>query len=84
MADMKVGKVSHYYDKIGVAVIDLETKLAVGDRIRFVLGEDDLFEQEVNSLEAEHKKINSAGKGESVGVKAEQKVKEGAKVFKVG
>jgi len=83
MANLKVGKVVHYYEKIGVAVVDLNKKLKVGDRIKFVRGGADLFEQEVCSMEFEHKKIDSAKKGESVGMKVDQKVKNGVEVYKI-
>lgn len=82
MADVKVGKVSHYYNKISVAVLDLDKKLSVGDKIKFVRGKEDLFVQEISSMEFEHKKVNSAGKGESIGLKVDQPVKEGIDVYK--
>lgn len=83
MADLKLGKVAHYYDKIGVAVVDLNKKLAVGDRIKFVKGGVNLFEQEVISMEFDHKKVDSAKKGESVGMKVDQPVKKGVEVYKI-
>lgn len=83
MADVKVGKVSHYYDKLGVAVLDLSDNLKVGDKIKFVRGGEDLFSQEVSSIQSEHKSIDRATAGESVGLKVDQEVKDGAEVFKV-
>ncbi len=83
MADLKVGKVAHYYDKIGVAVVDLSKKLAVGDRIKFVKEKVDLFEQEVVSMEFDHKKADSAKKGDCVGMKVDQPVKKGVEVYKI-
>ena len=84
MANLKVGRVTHYYDKIGVAVIELNANLASGERIKFVRGGEDLFEQNIDSMQVEHKKLDSAKKGDIVGLKTEQEVKEGAEVFKVG
>lgn len=83
MADMKVGKVTHYYDKIGVAVVELEAGLAVGDKIKFVRGGEDLFEQEVASMQMEHEKVETAKAGQTVGLKTDQEVKDGAEVYKV-
>jgi len=83
MANIKIGKISHYYDKIGVAVIDVFKKLSVGDKIKFVRKGEDLFEQEVDSIEYEHKKIDSAKKGDSVGLKVAQPLKPGVEVYKV-
>ena len=84
MANLKVGRVTHYYDKIGVAVVELDASLAAGEKIKFVRGGEDLFEQDVESLQVEHKKIDSAKKGDVVGLKTAEDVKEGAEVYKVG
>lgn len=81
MADFKVGKVTHYYDKIGVAVVELDSSLSVGDKIKFVRGGEDLFEQNVESMQIEHKKIDTAKKGDIVGLKTDSGVKEGAEVY---
>jgi translation elongation factor EF-1alpha len=83
LADFKVGDVTHYYDKIGVAIVELDANLAVNDKIKFVRGGEDLFEQDVKSMQIEHDKIESAGKGDTIGLKVDEEVKEGAEVFKV-
>ena len=80
--DKPIGKVSHYYDKIGVAVIELSDTLQVGNEIKFS-GHDQEFTQMVESMQAEHKNIPSAKKGESIGLKVNQKVKENDKVYLV-
>ena len=77
-----IGKVSHYFGNIGVAVIDLSETLKVGDTIRIAGGETD-FTQQVNSIEIDHKKVEQAKKGDSAGLKADQKVREGYKVYKL-
>lgn len=84
MADIKVGKVSHYYDKIGVAVVELTDNLAVGDTIKFVRGGEELFTQKVESMQIEHKNIEKASAGAAIGLKTDQGVKDGAEVYKVG
>ncbi len=83
MADFKIGKVTHYYDKIGVAVVELDGGLSKGDKIKFVRGGEDMFEQEVKSMQIEHDKIDSAKKGDVVGLKVDQEVKEDAEVYKI-
>lgn len=83
MADFKVGKVTHYYDKIGVAVLELSATLASGDNVKFVRGGEDLFEQEIKSMQVEHEKVNSAKKGDVIGLKVGQELKEGAEVYKL-
>jgi len=78
-----VGVISHYFSNIEVAVIDLLGPLQVGDTIRVVGGEGTDFNQEVESMEAEHKKVKKAKKGDSVGLKITEKAREGYKVYKV-
>jgi putative protease len=77
----KVGTVTHYYGKIGVAIIDLSGTLKVGDRIKFEDGTE--FEQVVESMQVEHEQVEEAKKGEMIGLKVPQKVKEGATVYLV-
>jgi translation elongation factor EF-1alpha len=82
MTDTKVGKIVHYYDKIGVAVIKVASPIKVGDRIK-ISGHENEFEQEVTSMQVEHKNINQAKKGDDVGMKVDQPVKDGDEVYKV-
>lgn len=77
-----IGKISHYFSNIEVAVIDLSNSLEVGNEIRIVGGEID-FNQKIESMEVDHKKVSKAKKGDSVGLKVEQKVREGYKVYKL-
>jgi putative protease len=77
-----IGKITHYFGKIGVAVIELEDTLKVGDTIRIVGGETD-FTQTVESMEIEHQKVKEAKAGQSVGLKVAQKVREGYKVYRL-
>jgi len=83
MPDLKVGKITHYYDKIGVAIMEVDSPIAVGDTIKFVRGGEDLFQQSVSSIQVEHEKKDSANKGDVIGLKVDKEVKEGAEVFKV-
>lgn len=77
-----IGKIAHYFGNIGVAVIELSDTLKVGDTIRIIGGETD-FTQTVESMEIEHEKVEEGKKGNSVGLKVSQKVREGYKVYKV-
>jgi len=77
-----IGKVTHYFDKIKVAAIRLSAPIKVGDQIRIVGGEVD-FKQKVSSMEINHQKINKAKKGEEIGLKVKEKVREGYRVFKL-
>jgi len=77
-----VGKISHYFDKIGVAVVDLSDTLEVGDEIS-IEGAATNFRQTVDSMEVEHQKIDKAKKGDAIGMKVADKVRNNDKVFKV-
>jgi U32 family peptidase len=76
-----IGKISHYFGNIGVAVIDLSGQLKTGDNIRIIGGETD-FTQTVGSMEIDKKKIDKAKSGDEVGLKVDQKVREDYKVYK--
>jgi len=82
LADVRVGKITHYYDKIGVAVIELEGALSDKDSIR-ISGHGNEFTQPVSSMQIEHENIEKAKKGDAIGLKVDQPVKEGDEVFKV-
>jgi putative protease len=77
-----IGKITHYFPKVGAAVVKLEGSLKVGDRIKLKRGEEE-FEQEVQSMQIDHKDLKAAKKGEEVGLKVDQKVKEGWEVYKL-
>jgi len=75
----KLGKVVHYYDRIGVAIVELAAPLKVGKTVCFKHGEEEAV-QEVMSLQIDHQDVASAKKGQVVGMKVDTPVKEGALV----
>ncbi|MBI1982129.1 MAG: hypothetical protein HYS68_00895 [Candidatus Levybacteria bacterium] len=75
-----VGKVIHYYDKIGVAIVRLEKVLKAGDKVKFSRG-DDGFEQVVESMQIEHAAIEEGKPKQEVGIKVNQPVHEGMLVY---
>lgn len=82
MAERKpIGKVTHFYPKISVAVVALNAALKVGDKISIERGEEKA-EQTVSSMQVEHKAIQAAKKGQEVAMKVDQEVKEGSLVYK--
>lgn len=83
MADFKVGKITHHYDKIGVAVVELTDSLAVGDTIK-ISGHGREFTQVVASMQIEHESIQTAKKGQTVGLAVEEEVKENDEVYRMG
>lgn len=78
-----IGKITHYFSNIGVAVIDLSAPLKEGETIRIVGGEATDFEQKASSMQIDHKEVKSGKKGDSVGMKVDEKVHEGYKVYKI-
>lgn len=75
----KIGKVVHYYDRIGVAIVELAAPLKVGSTVRLKHGEEEAL-QEVMSMQVDHEDVKTAKKGQVVGVKVDAPVKEGALV----
>ncbi|MGC9037276.1 MAG: translation elongation factor-like protein [Candidatus Micrarchaeia archaeon] len=78
----EVGKITHYYDKIGVAIVELHGNLKRGDRIS-IKGKNTNFEQQVQSIQIEHINVDEANKGDTIGLKVDQPVREGDTVYKV-
>lgn len=75
-AEQKIGTVTGYYAKIGVAAIALtEGPLQVGDRIRFH-GHTTDFTQAVDSLEVDRRPVSRAERGSEVAVKARERVRK--------
>jgi putative protease len=77
-----VGKISHYFTKIGVGVIELSDELKVGDRIS-IEGATTNVQQNVRSMQIEHTEVQSAGPGDAIGMKVDQRVREGDLVYKL-
>lgn len=82
VAQTKIGSITHYYDRIGVAVMEVLAPIKVGDRIK-IKGHEREFEQEIASMQIEHENIKKAKKGDNVGLKIEQPVKKGDEVYKL-
>jgi translation elongation factor EF-1alpha len=83
MMEEEIGHITHYFSKIGVAVIEITAgSLKVGETIH-VKGHTSDFTQAVASLQQEHQAIPEAKKGASVGLKVKDPVREGDRVFKV-
>lgn len=78
-----IGKVTHYFSDIKVAVINLSAPLKQEETIRIIGGQETDFEQEVGSMQIDHKEVKSAKKGDSVGMKVDEKVHEGYNVYKI-
>ena len=82
MEEKEIGKITHYYSKLSVGLIELTDTLKVGDTIH-VKGHSEDFTQQVASMRIEYQDIQEAAAGQTVGVKVDQKVHANDKVYKV-
>jgi translation elongation factor EF-1alpha len=81
--EKQIGHVTHYFNHLGVAAIQVETEdLKVGDEIHIKGHSTDLM-QPVDSLQYEHQMIEAAHPGQSVGIKVQEHVREHDVVFKI-
>ena len=78
----EIGKITHYFTNIGVAVVELSDTLKVGDKIKIKGATTDL-EQPVDSMQIEHDKVEEAKPGQSIGLKVKNHVREHDVVYKV-
>ena len=78
----EVGKVTHFFSKINVAVVELNAPLSIGDKIR-IQGPTTDFEQAVKSMQIEHKDVKTGEAGQSIGLKVNERVRETDIVYKV-
>jgi putative protease len=83
MEEKKIGFVSNYFSKIAVAAVEItDGTVSVGDTLHF-LGYTTDCESRVSSMQIEHKSITEAKKGDSVGIKVPERVRENDKVYKI-
>lgn len=75
-----IGAVTHFYSNIGVAIVKFNKKVDVGTRVHFKGATTD-FETAVDSMQYDHKPIEAAKKGQEVGIKVSEKVREGDEVY---
>ncbi|MEM2142174.1 MAG: translation elongation factor-like protein [Candidatus Thorarchaeota archaeon] len=81
--ETRIGRVTRYFGKIGVAAIMLESKLKVGSKIR-IRGNTTNFEQTVESMEVDRKAIKEGAPGQEVAIKVKDRVREGDEVILIG
>jgi len=82
MKEERIGIVSHYFSKIGVAASVLEGELAVGDIIH-IKGHTTDFSQKIESMQIENKNVEHAKKGDDVAIKVKETAREHDVVYKV-
>lgn len=83
MSDEKIGTITHYYDKIGVAVLKLtKSSLKLGDMIKLTSKGGEEFTQEIGQMQIERADIESAKAGDIVGLKVDKEPKANSPVLK--
>lgn len=78
----EAGNVTHFFAKIGVAIVELSDTLSVGDRI-LIKGMTTSVEQTVDSMQIEHESVKKAEAGKSIGLKVGDRVREGDIVYRL-
>jgi hypothetical protein len=83
MAEVEIGKVTHYFSKAGVVAIQItQDVLRVGDVIH-VKGHTSDFTQKIDSMQIDNKPVVEAVVGQAVGLQVKDHVREHDQVFKV-
>lgn len=77
-----VGKITNYYAKISVAVVELTAPLKKGEKIA-IKGTTTEFTQTVKSMQIDRKDIDTAQTGQAIGLKVKDRVRPGDMVFRV-
>ena len=80
--EVEIGKVTHYYNHLGVAVLTLTDSLKLGDRIH-IYGHSTDFTQRVSSMEVDHHGIVWVKPGDNVAIRVIQPVHEHDMVYRV-
>jgi len=75
-----IGEVTHFFGKINVAAIKLTESLKVGDTIS-IEGSTTNFSQTVESMQIDNQTISEAQPGDEIGIKADNKARDGDKVY---
>ena len=83
VAEVELGRVTHYFSKIGVAAIEItQDTLAVGDTIH-IKGHTSDFTQKIDSMQIDGTSVREATVGQSVGFKVARHAREHDEVYKV-
>ena len=80
--EVEIGRVTHFYGHICVAVIQLNENLKLGDKIH-ILGHTTDFVQRVTSIEVEHHPVVWVKPGDHIAIKVIGPVREHDSVYRV-
>ena len=77
-----IGKVTHYFPKVRVAVIKLKAPLEINDTIK-IKGHTTDFTQAITSMQIDHVPVEAAKKGQEIGLLVNSLVREHDTAYKV-
>jgi translation elongation factor EF-1alpha len=80
--EVEIGRITHYYNHLNVAVMQLKGTLKLGDKIH-ILGHMSDFTQRVASIEVDHHPVDWVKPGDHVAIKVIEPVHEHDMVFRV-
>jgi translation elongation factor EF-Tu-like GTPase len=82
MGEVQVGRVTHYFGKVGVVTVEIQAgELRVGDTIR-IRGKTTDFTQQIESMELDRQPVRTGGPGQVVGIKVRERARQDDLVFK--
>lgn len=81
MEEKPIGEITHYYGHLGVAIVKFKETVKTGEALHFKGAHTD-FTQTIESMQYDHKNIDAAKKGQEVGIKVNEKAREGDEVYR--
>ncbi len=81
---MYIGKVTNYFNKIGVAELKIETHdLAVEDEIKIIGPTTGVYEDTISEIRLDYDPVKKAVKGDICSIPVKELVRRGDKVYKI-
>ncbi len=80
--EVLVGIIGRYFNKIGVAVIEMKESLKVGDSIH-IIGNTTDFTQNLSMMQIENSPVQMVSRGDEVAIKVKHPVQDGDDVYKI-
>jgi putative protease len=83
MEDLRpIGKVIHYWTRLGVAGVELDDSIKMDDWVQF-LGATTDFQQRITSMQINKRFVHEAHAGQQVGILVADRVRPGDTVYLV-
>lgn len=79
-AEKPIGEITHYFNHLSVGIVKLKSPLSKGDKVK-IKGHTTDIEQTVDEMQFNHEDIESGKKGQEIGIKVKDHVREGDEVF---